>query len=69
MKEISVHESELDLGTLDHLASAGVRSINVMPTMSFGDWLLMRQREEEILEEIRANKKGKEVNTKGCKKE
>ena len=38
-----VNETDLDLGVVDRLAEKGVRSINVMPTMSYGEWLLMNR--------------------------
>lgn len=42
-----VNESDLDLGVVNRLVENGVRSINVMPTMSYGEWLLMNRREWE----------------------
>lgn len=42
-----VNESDLDLGVVDRLAEKGVRSINVMPTISYGEWLLMNRYIEE----------------------
>ena len=46
-----VNESDLDLGVVDRLAEKGVRSINVMPTMSYGEWLRMTRHEREIEEQ------------------
>lgn len=43
-----VNETDLDLGVVDRLAEKGVRSINVMPTMSYGEWLLMNRYIEEL---------------------
>lgn len=45
-----VNETDLDLGVVDRLAEKGVRSINVMPTMSYGEWLLMNRYIEELEE-------------------
>ena len=42
-----VNESDLDLGVVNRLVENGVRSVNVMPTMSYGEWLLMNHREWE----------------------
>lgn len=42
-----VNESDLDLGVVNRLVENGVRSVNVMPTMSYGEWLLMNRREWE----------------------
>lgn len=42
-----VNESDLDLGIVNRLVENGVRSVNVMPTMSYGEWLLMNRREWE----------------------
>lgn|GEM_PF-5963243 len=46
-----VNESDLDLGVVNRLAEKGVRSINVMPTMSYGEWLLMNRYKQELEEQ------------------